>query len=657
MIVFSLVVIALVALGTHFARILWHRLDPAGARETPAAEMIAAGALIGVAAWLAVNWLLALTHGLNAVTLWICVGVVLAGAIFVLKQQAPALTGLQIGNETLGWLAFLLPAVLWLIFILWRGLVLPPASHDVLAYHLPKAVLLERAGGWELFQAPDPRIAKFPFNYELLLADILILGDTDAYTEWIGTVSWLLLLIATAALARRWWGSSVPATVAAVLVVASTPVLILHSGADKNDLLVAWLSVCALLWGSRWVVRGGRVPMLLTIVALGVGLGTKTTIVATGAALAPFFLVRAIRERKHGARMRDLAWALGAALLILVFGGGFTHFVNLLHVPQAADLTRAGETAKQLTSIAWGDWGNLWKVPYLLLTVPFSTNPSGVWAPWDGRHWFWPHYEIYFSHYGRLFSLLLLALPFVLWKFGARADSRMRAEWKVAGIACLVALALMLPTVFRPLGFFGAMARYFVFIVPIVAALVVPPMIDAVMNISRRLAAAILAMLALLFCFEASIYATNDRFAPLDYALWAAEHPGTRFIYFHYNRAGSVVDRLAGPRDKIAVDGAFDTWVYPAYGSRRTRPVVFLPQDVAPDAIPADARWVIIDRSWNALWSNPKFENMSQMWEYIGRGKATDADTRLLRALAKDRRFRLVFADPRLNQAVFLRVE
>jgi hypothetical protein len=663
MIVFGLLLIALVALGTELVRILWRRIDPAGAADTATAELLSAGALVGIAAWLAINWVLALTHTLHAASLWTGAGVILAITALVAVRRLRTLVNVQsnvqsvnvqIAEETFRGLIYLLPLAFWLVFILWRGLVLPPASHDALSYHLPKAVLLERAGGWEVFQAQDGRITKYPFNYELLLADVMILGDTDAYTEWIATVFWLLLLMTTAAMATRWWRARFPAMVAVMLAVAASPILILESGAHKNDLLVAWFSVCALLWGSRWVVRGGRVPMFLMILALGCGLGTKATIVATAAGLAPFVLLRTVRElRRRSLTVRDLLATAITGILAFVLGGGVTFLLNLYRLPNAADVGHAGATVASLSQIAWGDWNNLWQVPYLLLTIPFSANPDGVWVPWSGQYWFWPHYEIYFSHYGRLFSFLVLALPFVLRRYGRGADRPTRMEWKVAGCAAVTAIVLMLPTVLRPLGFFGAFARLFVFIVPVVVCLTIPPLIQA---LSRRMSHVALAALAAVFLLEAGVCAVHDRFAPLDYALWASENPGTRFIYFDPNRAGSVVDRLAGPHDKIAIDAAFDTWIYPAYGARRTRAVILLPPDATPDTIPPDIRWVIVDRSWNALWNHPKLKDLSKMGQYIGRGTPAPEDIRLFQALRQDSRFQLVFRRRITNQAVFRRI-
>lgn len=653
MVLFALVVISLLTVATFGVQFLWRKVDPAGAAGTGALELLTAGSIVGIAGWLGISWILALTHTLTALPLWSFVSLVLLAAVAIAIRRGWRPGSKQISSELSASLLFLVPLALWIAYILWRGVVLPVASHDALAYHLPKAVLLERAQGYEYFPAPDPRISGFGFNYELLIADMLILSRTDAYTEWISTVSYLLLLLATAALSERWWRSKPLPTTAAVIATASAPVLLLHSGAHKNDLFVALFALCALLWGSRWVVEGGRMPMLLLILALGIGFGTKTTVVPFAVALVPFLLYRLVHSlRARTIRIRDVGLAAAGAALMILLGGGFFMVVNYLHLSSIGENANAVSTASQTLIFTYGDWQNLWQVPYLLLTVPFSTSPSGVWVPWRQELWFWPHYEIYFSHFGRLITLLSLAAPVVIWRFHGKVAAGRRRERAITVTAALVAIVIMLPTVFRPIGFFGAFPRYFAFVVPIISCLVLPPIVGAV---SRSLSYVLLAALTSVFAIEAAVCARNDSFAPLDYALWASENPGTRFIYFHPYRAGSVVDRLAGADDTIAVDGAFDTWVYPAYGANLTRSVLFLPQGATPDDIPASVDWVMVDRSWDKLWSSPKLENLGKM-EYLGSGTPTPDDVRLTRALRRDRRFKLVFENPRLNQAVFRRI-
>src|SRR5207248_4515629 len=130
-----------------------------------------------------------------------------------------------------------------------------------------------------------------PANYELLLSDVLMLTGTDHITEWISTFFYIGFLLATGAAVQRWFGRGLH-VVAAVMVTAATPVLLLHSGADKNDLMTCFFAIAALMWGARWCVHGGRMPWLLTIASLVLAGGTKPHAAAVLAGLAPFMIVR-----------------------------------------------------------------------------------------------------------------------------------------------------------------------------------------------------------------------------------------------------------------------------------------------------------------------------------------------------------------------------
>lgn len=653
MIVFASLALALVIVGTSAARFLWRRENADSSAETTPLELIAAGTLLGVGIWISVNWVLALTQQLNAPALWLCLALCVVGATLIsLREAKPRLTA-QVSPAQARPLLALLPLLFWIIFILWRGAVLPPANHDVLAYHLPKAVMVMQAEGYQRLDAPDHRITNYPFNYELLLADILILTGSDRLTEWVGTGSFVALLLTAAALAQRWWGSSPAAIVATILATSSAPVLILHSGADKNDLMAAWLSLAALLWGARWVSRGGRVSLFLTMIALAMGVGTKATVAAVGFGLAPFLAWRLVRELRSGdMRPRALAALAVVAAVAFVLCGGLPYAMNFA-VAHAAGKAAVTAGSAEALDIQYGDWNNLWQVPYLLLTIPFSRDANTVWVPWRQQYWFWPHYEIFFSHWGRLTSLLSAAVPLaVLWLRRTGAVT----ERAIATAGALIAAMIMLPTQLRPLGFFGAFARYIAFLIPIIVCWTIPPLFSAAARRTQKGAAALLGAVALVFSIEAAICAVHDRFSPLEYALFAAEHPGTRVIWFTHLRAGSIVDRLAGPADKIAVDGSFDTWVYPAYGSQLTREVIFLPQGTLPHEIPPDVQWIMIDRSWDALWSHPKLTDLGQIWSYIGKGEPTPEDVFLFNALSNNSSFELVYRNQVSNQAVFRRL-
>ncbi|HEX6159375.1 MAG TPA: hypothetical protein VF111_04360 [Thermoanaerobaculia bacterium] len=609
-------------------------------------EHVTAGAVAGLAIWLAIHWLLAITHTLTKLTVAATAIVFVAAATAFVWRHRSRVQNLHVGNETAAALALLIPLFLWTIFILWRGTLIPPLSHDALAYHLPKALLMARAHGFEPFVAPDPRIGAYPFNYELLLADVLLLTGSDALTEWIGTATFFLFLIATAAVAQRWFGSAI-GTLGAVLATASAPVLLLHSGADKNDLLTGFFSIAALLFGARWCVHGGRTAMALLILALVCGVGTKPNLAAIAVGLAPFLLLRLWRKRPDA---KSIALTAAFSVAVFVLCGGWSYLANWM-ASGAPVGVRAGdvEIGSQAAPIPYGDWFNVWQFPYLLATIPFAPSQHGVWVPWAGEYWFWAHYELYWSHYGFVFSAAIVFLPFAIFRYRREGE---RGERRIAGIATLVAVLLMLPVVSRPIGFFGTYTRYFLFILPIVYGWTAAPLVAELATRWRR---TLLAALAVAVSFYAVMSLINDRFAPLEFVVWARNNPGTRMVWFMPSRAASVADRRAAPDETIAVDGAFDTWVWPAYGRNLSRPVIFLPQGTDPDAIPPQVNWVVVDRSWNALWSNPEITTMGKMWGKVGTGTMPPSDVELFEKLRRDPRWNLVFRNESANQAVFRR--
>jgi hypothetical protein len=132
----------------------------------------------------------------------------------------------------------------------------------------------------------------------------------------------------------------------------------------------------------------------------------------------------------------------------------------------------------------------------------------------------------------------------------------------------------------------------------------------------------------------------------------ARDHPGTRVIAVDRYRAASVVDMIAGPNDTIAFDAGYGAWIHPAFGSDLHRPVRF----ISGLAIPDDAKWVIVDRGFRTVWQHERFHDLSQARLYLGGGKPLEEETRLVRQLRRDPRFRTVFVHPLRNQAVFQRI-
>lgn len=649
MVLFAAIAVAIVVTGTAAVAFLWSRFD--GPHDLRPAELLTAGAVCGLGLWLAIHWILAIAHELTRLSVGLTAGVFLAAAIAVLVRKRGDFWRATAPNETAAILAFLVPLLLWSIFIFWRGSVLPPLSHDALAYHLPKALMMMRAQGFEVFEAPDVRIGGLPANYELLVADVMILSGSDRVTEWIGTFAFVLFLAATAAVAQR-WGLRLPGTVVTVMGTASAPVVLLHSGADKNDLLTMFFSLASVVFGARWCVTGGRTSAALAMTAMALAVGTKPNAAAIAAGLLPFALWRIWRLlRDRRLKVRDVVITGAFAFIIVLLGGGWSYIANWLATGDAS-MSAAAAAVPALAPARYGDWFSYWQFPYLLLTIPFSRTANGVWVPWADEYWFWPHYEIYWSHYGFLFTLAVLLIPLAVRRYG-RGERAL--ERRIALSSAAIAVAIMLPVVQRPIGLYGAYPRYMLVILPLVIAWTMAPIADELWMRRRIWGGMFAAAIAASFTAYALLCVEKDRFAPLEYVMWMGRHPGNRSIAFMGGRAASVVDRRAGPNDKIAVDGSFDTWVYPAYGARLSRAVVFLPPNATPADVPADAEWVIIDRSWSSIWSQD-MKDMGDGWTHLGNGRPAPGDVRFLNLMKQDPRFRLVYQLPKFNQSVFRRV-
>jgi hypothetical protein len=610
---FAILFGAIVATGVVVARLLYRLFE----EETPAGiEVAVAGALIGLSLWLGVNWLLAISLSLTRRNLLMAsVGFVIAGCTTL---RWPRRFRLAPWTVIAG-----VAIILWSGFILWRGSIVPPASDDVLAYHLPKAVMIMRAHGHERFDWPDQRLRIFPSNYELLLADVLILSGNDRLTEWIGTASYVGLLAMVALYARRWWGPGLHVT-ASVLAVAGAPLLLLHSGHDKNDLLTGVLAAGALFWSARWCARGGVVPATLAVLGGVTAVGTKMTAGAVVLGIAPFGIAALIRRPP---RFRVLLVSVILASLAFLLCGGWVFVQNA--EGGSGDLSyRTG-----VPTAAYGEWRNLIDVPYLLVRVSLGFDAE---IPWRHERWSWFPYNLYGSHFGPLLGAAFLSLGFCVWRYRSKGVTGARRERAIVTGAALLAFAILLPLVQTPPSAAQATLRYVIFILPVVVAWTLAPLIRSL--VAHRpgwMPHVALTAILMIFMQEAVQTAMFDTFTPIEQVRWCLDHPDTRRIFWMPNRAESVVDEIAGPHDKIAIHGGEDLWVYPAYGRDLTRTVVYV---TALDRIPIDAQWVAIDYL-------PAQDN-----------KPMGPELQLYERMRVDARFRLVYRNERLNQAVFRRL-
>jgi hypothetical protein len=614
--------------------------------------------VLALAVALATSWALALAGALRPVPLVLCAALeIVAGAAWLHRMRDPEakVYAAPSGRTALVIAIALWPVVLWTAFVAWRGTVLPVYNHDALAYHLPKAVLLAKAGHFQFFDVPESRIATWPCNYEILLADTMLLTGSDQFTAAVGTFSYVLFAVLAARLAAAWWGGGGHVALVAA-TVATAPLVVLHSGLHKNDLFLASASLAAFVWGARWAAAGCGPSAILATVALAIAAGTKVNAVFVVAGAVPLLVLGAVRRR---VRPAVVAAFVGAAAALSALLGAATYVVNLaaVHRPFLSPALGQG-------SHLYGAVSNVWQYTAMVLIAPFSRFSYAVWNPFRGEYWWWPSNDIWMSHFGPLLSALALLVPVAVWRY--RREGTSRNERTLASAAVLATYLLTLPLESRPIGFFGAYGRYVLFVAPVVAAWTLAPFARDVERIAERwrgreamlptLAPIALALAVAAFGVASLwLFGVEDEYAPIRWVAHELEHPDDRTPFVRHNRAASVFDAVAGPTEHCAIDAGFDTWVYPAYGRGWTRTVDFL--RAAPPGetvIPDEAMWVIVDRTWNVFFGHPEFVDMGHA-RFLGHGRPSSEDLRVYRQLRRDPRFELVYEDREQNQALFRR--
>ncbi len=614
-------------------------------------ERLAAAGTLTVASWLLSLWVLGLTHHLTPLALGarnVFIGAVAVALVVARMRSSHGAVSTRLTRPqqaAIGGAGLVL--ILWIGFVLWRGAVVPPLSHDGLAYHLPKAILFSRAEGYEYFPYLDYRIRKLPVNYELLLTDVVIAEGDDRYTEWISTLFYVLFGVASAALAERWMNLRGVGALTVLMATAGVPVALLHAGAHKNDLMTAAFMVLMLVFAGRWVVQGHGISLVLLILSTAVAVGTKPNAGLLALVLivpVGWRLIQALRARRLGTT-QALALVAGSIAAFLLLGG-VVYVQNIAHRNDALQ----GATA----SVApYGDWLNLWQGPFVLLMAPFSPYANLLDVPWSDRGWFWHRYEMYFSHLGIPFAISTVMLPF---SRKLSLNSRGRQEGIIMSFAALAVFVIMLPVFFHPRGMYTiSLPRYVLFIVPVVFVWTIGAVMARLPS-DERLSPLALVLATSVFVTYAVEFGTRDRFLPLSYVFWAHQNRGTRLIPFDSSRAASVLDTLAGPGDAVAIDAGFGTWIHPAFGARLSRPVEFIPEDSGPPRLSARIQWVIVDRSWGVFWGQARIRDLGDAYRFLGRGSPEPADMRVFNYLSKDPAFELLYYNPRRNQAVFHRV-
>lgn len=656
MVTLVLFAIGIAFIGERISSLTW-RL--AARAPMSGAERFSSATLCAILFWVFLSWSLALAGALHRQWLLLSVVVVAVALTFLSlrkREAAPIAAPDELSGPRpfrLAIVVALIPIVLWTGFLFWKGYVTPPSTHDALVYHLPRAALLAQTGTYQTFHYSDNRIDQLPPNYELLLATIISVSGHDRFAAAFNTVLFLLFLIQTAAITRRWWGPGIHQYVV-VLVVASTPLMLLHGASHKNDLLVAYLFVAAFLWCGRWLRDGEWPAALWTILATTAAAGTKPHGLILGALLAPVLIWGAVLALRKG---RTSSRHLGAIVLVSVLAfpllGGAHYTTRFIASRQERKPSPAATTPMQsIILTGYGEWSYLWQAPVLIWLAPFSGDEMEVYVPWSGEHWFWPRYDLHDASFGWPISLLVLLLPWSLYRFRDGGNEAIRERLTILAVGIAVAF-FVFPVRFRAYGFVSAFPRYLLYLPVLIASLALSPIVnrlEAGKREQRMLAFGIVLVLSALFVRSAVIFTLHDRYTPLGDVFWVASHPGTRFIPTMTHRAGPLFDQFAAQTASVDVYGGFDTWIYPIMGVRYQRDLHFVD---SYENLRPDVEWIVVDRAYQVVWG--KVDRTSKWRGNMFEGQVSERDLAFMERLHVDPRYETVMWKPDGAQAIFRR--
>lgn len=617
-------------------------------------ERMCSSALTGVFVLLAINWLLALTRTLYAAPLVVLSALSgVAGGWWLARAWRGVKPAELPRRKSLFVVALFTPLIAFVVYVLWRSSVLPVLAHDGLNYHMPKAALLVREHGYTYFPNPNSRIPYFPFDYEILAADVILLTGSDAVTEWVSTSTFILFAIASGALTERWWGRGLH-VVGGVLVMASMPVVVLHAGAHKNDLMACALMIAGSMWTARAVRREEAVPGILAFLSFTACAGTKfqgAAELAWAVVVALGFAFRRRRDILAGATKRTYAIVLAGALVAVVLLGLVPYAANVLRTGRPTGITSESVQFKGF----WDFKAFAWFL-YMGLALPLSPRMDTVWIPWRDQDWWWPSNDHMFSHFGLIVTILVLLLPIGVWRYRKKVASP--GEPSIVATVMLPVSVTFLLLKLHPFGMFNTSLRWVSHVPAVVIGWTLVPFLRELFAAGAKKSVAAYAMLSALGIGSAAYqwkYARDDSYIPTGYLTYLlGDGAGSRLAPTSPVRAEYRIDEWARPNDTIAVDGDFSTYIYPAYGEKLTRKIVYVPEGDGPPIIPDDAQWVIVDRSWEKTWNHPDWKDVSTL-AYLLKGTPPPADKRVFNHLKKDPRFVLVYRNITFNQVVFLR--
>jgi hypothetical protein len=214
-------------------------------------------------------------------------------------------------------------AVLMHLYLLAVGLTVPQSLPDTMLYHLPRAALWKQQEAVAyVANTVDARINVFPPVAEIEVMSSMIFSNGDRFVTYVQFLALVAACIASFGIASR-LGLGASAAAFGALSFSTFTVVALQTPTALNDLVVAsLLIICA-----YFAMGASRTELALAAISLALAIGTKGTVIFALPVLALF----AIASQPLSRLPRMLA--VGAAGLA---AGSFWFIVNVLESGEPA---------------------------------------------------------------------------------------------------------------------------------------------------------------------------------------------------------------------------------------------------------------------------------------------------------------------------------
>lgn len=217
--------------------------------------------------------------------------------------------------------------VLWFCWAIYRILLLPPITWDVMTYHLPAIANWIQHGSMDIYETTTTRQLINPINGELLQLFHVIFVGQDTVVQLVQLESFAVIVLGSYYLSRL-SGLSIGWSLNAAAAVLTVPLLLLQSYTTQNDLVVASGTVLPLIWIGVYISRPAIPPLALICMSAALLLGTKIHMIV---AYPVILLVGLFILVYHRSNLPFRKHVIAFALMNVIFGvflGGIIYIRN-----------------------------------------------------------------------------------------------------------------------------------------------------------------------------------------------------------------------------------------------------------------------------------------------------------------------------------------